>query len=158
MFATHRFITIASLCLVARGRGQQQVTPGTSATRAAASPAGDSIPAKPISGKTVDVKMSTDSTRYRFDPDTVRLNQGDGIRFSVTSGTHNVTFWPDSIPVGAQEQLNANMPETTAPLTGPLLTKSEVYTVSFAGVPRGTYKGYCTPHLAMGMKLVVVVR
>jgi plastocyanin len=70
-----------------------------------------------------------------------------------------VTFWPDSIPARAQGALSANMPGTTAPLTGPLLlTPNQTYTVSFANVPGGTYKYYCTPHLALGMKGVIEVQ
>ena len=30
--------------------------------------------------------------------------------------------------------------------------------ISFAGVPAGVYKIYCTPHLALGMKGAVTVQ
>jgi plastocyanin len=51
------------------------------------------------------------------------------------------------------------MPQTTAPLTGPLLvTPNQTYVVSFAGLPPGTYHFYCTPHLALGMIAKVVVQ
>jgi len=172
VFDKHRSFIVAlvslSFSLVACGHGKKAITPGPGAIAAAESPpvgantverpAGSEPASKSITGKTVDVKMITRKASYRFDPDTVSLKQGDGIKFTVVSGTHNVTFWPDSIPVGAQAQLNANMPHTTAPLTSPLLTKSNLYTISFANVPKGTYNGYCTPHLLLGMKLTVIVQ
>ena len=104
--------------------------------------------------------MLGDATGYRFDPATVTIKKGDAVRWTVVSGPpHNVTFWPDSIPQGASAQLGANMPQTMAPLSGPLeSTIGGTYTVSFAGVPAGTYKYYCTPHLAMGMKGQVTVQ
>ena len=59
----------------------------------------------------------------------------------------------------AQAPLTANMPGQTMPLTGPLLlTPNQTYTISFANVPAGTYKYYCTPHLALGMKGVITVQ
>lgn len=116
--------------------------------------------AQPITGKTWDVKMIGDAQGYRFDPANLTIKKGDGVRFTVVSTPpHNVTFWPDSIPSGASSALQANMPQTMAPLTGPLLMNpNQTYTVSFAGVPAGTYKYYCTPHLAMGMKATITVQ
>ena len=38
------------------------------------------------------------------------------------------------------------------------LTKpNETYDVSFAGAPAGIYKGYCVPHVALGMKVMIKV-
>lgn len=116
--------------------------------------------AQAITGKTWDVKMIGDASGYKFDPSTLNIKVGDGIKFTVVSGPpHNVTFWPDSIPAGAAGQLSANMPNTTAQLTGPLLMNpNDNYVVSFAGVPAGTYKFFCTPHLALGMHGQVTVQ
>jgi plastocyanin len=51
------------------------------------------------------------------------------------------------------------MPNTTSPLTGPLLINAnDTYTVSFAGTKPGAYHFYCTPHLALGMKGVITVQ
>jgi plastocyanin len=104
--------------------------------------------------------MLGDASGYRFNPTSLTIKRGDAVRFTnVSGGPHNVTFWPDSIPPGAQATLSANMPGTTAPLTGPLLlTPNQTYTVSFANVPAGTYKFYCTPHLALGMKAALQVQ
>jgi plastocyanin len=116
--------------------------------------------AAPITGKTVTVNMIGDAKGYRFEPATITLKVGDGIKFvNVAGGPHNVTFFSDSIPAGSATQLGANMANTTAPLTGPLLiAPNDAYTVSFAGTKAGTYKFYCTPHLALGMKGTVTVQ
>jgi plastocyanin len=93
-------------------------------------------------------------------PEQLTIKAGDQVRFhNVSGGPHNVSFWADSIPAGAQGTLQANMPNTTAPLIGPLLVNAnDTYTVSFAGAAPGVYKYYCTPHLAMGMKAQVTVQ
>jgi plastocyanin len=82
------------------------------------------------------------------------------VRFhNKSGGPHNVSFWPDSIPGGAADALKKNMPNQMAPLEGPLLTEPDaVYEVSFAGAPKGDYKMYCLPHLALGMKGKVTVK
>lgn len=132
--------------------------PNSTATTAPA-PQGGGAPAS-ITGKTVDVKMLGDQNGYRFEPANFTVKVGDGARFTnVSGGPHNVTFWSDSIPPGMANVLNASMPGTTAPLTGPLLTTpNQTYTISFAGLKPGVYHYYCTPHLALGMKGVITVQ
>jgi plastocyanin len=129
-------------------------------TTAAAAPAAAAGTAMPITGKTVTVQMIGDAKGYRFEPATITIKVGDGIKFvNQVGGPHNVTFWSDSIPASAAAQLGANMPNTTSPLTGPLLiAPNDAYTVSFAGTTAGTYKFYCTPHMALGMKGSVTVQ
>ncbi|MEO6777962.1 MAG: plastocyanin/azurin family copper-binding protein [Gemmatimonadaceae bacterium] len=137
-------------------------TPAESTTAAApGAPAATATgTAKPITGKTVDVKMIGDAKGYRFEPADFTVKVGDGAKFTnITGGPHDVTFWPDSIPAGAAAQLSANMEKTMAPLTGELLTTpNQTYTVSFAGLPPGVYHYYCTPHLALGMKGTITVQ
>jgi plastocyanin len=135
-------------------------TPASSTATAGAAGATASGTAMPITGKTVSVNMVGDAKGYRYEPNTITLKVGDGIKFTnVSGGPHNVTFSPDSIPAGAQAQLQANMPQTMAPLTGPLLvTPNQTYTISFAGVKPGVYHFYCTPHLALGMRGQVTVQ
>jgi plastocyanin len=132
---------------------------GSTSTPAAGAAAGSGT-AKAATGKTWDVKMEGDAQGYRFEPATLTIKAGDAVRWTVVSGPpHNVAFWSDSIPSGAQAQLQANMPNTMGPLSSPLeMTPNATYTVSFAGVPAGTYKYYCTPHLAMGMKGNITVQ
>jgi plastocyanin len=105
-------------------------------------------------GKTHDVNMVLDGSKYKYDPDNLTIQSGDVIRFhNKSGGPHNASFWPDSIPKGAADVLAKNMPDQMAPLEGPLLTEPDaVYQVSFAGAPKGDYKFYCLPHLALGMR------
>ena len=114
----------------------------------------------PATGKTHDVQMLGDASGYRFNPVSITIKRGDAVRWTnVSGGPHNVSFWPDSIPAGAQAPLSASMPQQMSPLVGPLLTTpNQTYTISFANAPAGTYKYYCTPHLALGMKGVITVQ
>jgi plastocyanin len=141
------------------GGGEQQSTaspeqqPAASADAPAANaPAG--------TGKTHDVKMVLEGSKYKFDPENLTIKSGDVVRYHNTSGgPHNVSFWADSIPSGAADALKKNMPNQMAPLEGPLLTEpNAVYEVSFAGTPKGDYKYYCLPHLALGMKAKLTVQ
>ncbi len=76
----------------------------------------------------------------------------------VSGGPHNVAFDPAGIPAGATAQLDANISAKMAELQSNLLNNpGESVTVSFAGVPAGTYNYNCTPHLAMNMKGVITV-
>jgi plastocyanin len=174
-------LTLALAALAACG-GQQSSTDSAAlkagaasntpaASNAPAAPAAPASPsttpapaaapaAAPATGTTHDVQMLGDASGYRFTPATITIKRGDTVRWTNTSGgPHNVTFWTDSIPAGAQAPLTASMPGQTAPLAGPLLlTPNQTYTISFANAPAGTYKYYCTPHLALGMKAVVQVQ
>jgi plastocyanin len=116
--------------------------------------------APPATGAGVTIEMVGDASGYKFEPSSVTVHQGDVVRFvNKMGGPHNVTFWPDSIPAGAQRQLQGNMTGTTGPLTGALLINTnDATTVSFAGVPPGTYKFYCMPHLALGMHGQIIVQ
>lgn len=114
----------------------------------------------PTTGATVTIKMVGDQSGYHFDPARVTIHVGDAVTFqNVMGGPHNVTFWKDSVPSTAGQQLQANMPNTSGPLTGPLLVQpNDSYTISFAKAPAGTYKFYCMPHLALGMRGEIVVQ
>jgi plastocyanin len=129
------------------GAGQETTATNAPAANApaAAAPAG--------TGKTHDVSMELDGSKYKFDPDNLTIKAGDVVRFhNKSGGPHNVSFWPDSIPSGAADVLKKNMPDQMAPLQSPLETEQDaVYQISFAGAPKGDYKFYCLPHLALGM-------
>ena len=160
----------AAAALAACGGGGKGAADSTAATTSAATggAAGGSTStttpaagaALPATGKTVDVRMIGDDKGYRFEPAAVTVKAGDAVRWTnVSGGPHNVTFWADSVPAGAAAQLGANMPNTTAPATGPLLTDpNATYAVSTAGLKPGVYHYYCTPHLALGMKAAVTVQ
>jgi plastocyanin len=112
-------------------------------------------------GQTHTVRMLLDPQgQYRFDPANITIRRGDAVKWvMVSGGPHNVQFEADKIPAGAQTQLSANMPNQATPLGSPMMMNAnEEYTVSFAGVPAGTYNYVCTPHLAMNMRGVVTVQ
>jgi plastocyanin len=110
--------------------------------------------------RTIEVQMIGDATGYRFSPATITIKRGDRVRWTLVSGPpHNVVFWSDSIPKGAAAKLTASMPQATAPLTGPFfMTPGQSYVVTFDKVPSGTYRYYCTPHLALGMAAMIKVQ
>ena len=111
-------------------------------------------------GPVVEVKMTGNgSTKAAYEPSSLTIAPGTTVRFiNVSGGPHNITFWQDSIPAGAATALNANMKNTVDNLSGPFLVQpNESYEVSFANAPKGTYKGYCTPHLTLGMKIAIKV-
>jgi plastocyanin len=111
-------------------------------------------------GKTHDVNMTLEGSTYKFDPATLTIKAGDVVRWhNKSGGPHNVSFWSDSIPSGAAAVLQKNMPNQMAPLQSPLETEADaVYEVNFAGAPKGEYKYYCLPHLALGMKAKLTVQ
>jgi len=77
----------------------------------------------------------------------------------VSGGPHNVAFDATTLSAAAKTVLMANMPEQAGELSGKmLLNADESYTMSFAGVPAGTYDYHCTPHLAMNMKGKITVQ
>jgi len=129
----------------------QAAPPAPPAAAAAAAP----------SGPVIEVKMTGNgSTKAAFEPSSITIPSGATVRFTnVAGGPHNITFWSDSVPAGGAAALNAGMKNTVDNLSGPFLTQpNETYEVSFANAPKGTYKGYCTPHLTLGMKLAIKVQ
>jgi plastocyanin len=135
------------------GGPEQQPAP------AADAPAGGA-PAAAGTGKTHNVDMVLEGSQYKYVPENLTIKSGDLVRFiNKSGGPHNVSFWGDSIPSGAADPLKKNMPNQMAPLEGPLLTEpNAVYEISFAGAPKGEYKYYCLPHLALGMKARLTVQ
>ena len=148
--------TVVALGALACGKkGDQNQTQTQSATPPSAAPA-----AATSTGPVVEVKMTGNgSTRAAFEPNTITIPAGATVRFTnVAGGPHNITFWSDSLPAGGAAALNAGMKNTVDNLSGPFLTQpNETYDVSFANAPKGTYKGYCTPHLTLGMKIAIKV-
>jgi len=145
-------VTIGTLAACGQKGGDQNQSQ-TSAPAAA--------PAAAPAGPVVEVKMTGNgSTRAAFEPSTITVPAGATVRFTnVSGGPHNITFWSDSVPAGGAAALNAGMKNTVDNLSGPFLTQpNETYEVSFANAPKGTYKGYCTPHLTLGMKIAITVQ
>ena len=123
-------------------------------------PAGGQPAATP-SGPVVEVRMTGNGTNLAaFEPAALTIAPGTTVRFiNVSGGPHNVAFWGDSIPAGAAAVLNAAMPDRLNDLSGRfVMGPNEAMDLSFAGAPTGAYKGYCLPHLAMGMKINITVQ
>ena len=104
--------------------------------------------------------MVLEGSTYKFVPDQLTIKSGDVVHFhNKSGGPHNVSFWADSIPAGAADELKAGMPDQMAPLEGPLLTEPDARLQGhFAGAPAGEYKFYCLPHLALGMHGKITVQ
>lgn len=160
------FAVVASAAIMlgaCGGSEEKAATPDT----ATAAPAAETTPAAPaagamapITGTTHTVNMIGDGQGYRFEPAELTIAAGDGVKFvMVSGGPHNVAFDPATLAAEAKTALTANMPEQAGELSGKmLLNANEEYTVSFAGVPAGTYDYHCTPHLAMNMKGKITVK
>lgn len=130
--------------------------PQSPSAQPGAAPQPATVPAGPV----VEVKMTGNgTTQAAFEPGVLSITPGTTVRFiNVSGGPHDIAFYPDSIPAGAAAALKGGMPNAMADLMGPFLTKpNETYDVSFAGAPPGTYKGYCVPHVALGMKITIRV-
>jgi plastocyanin len=152
--------TMAALALVlAACGGEKKGTEGTTADTTAApaaAPAGDtSAAAAPAAGTGAkhEVQMTMVNGQPRYQPETIDAKPGDVIVFhNAEGGPHNVSFWADSIPSGASQALQSGMPDQTEPLHGPLLVEAGATYQITVPATEGTYKFYCMPHLAMGMK------
>jgi plastocyanin len=119
---------------------------------------GASAPTRPPT--THEVRMRVEGQSYHFEPSALNIHPGDRVRFiNVSGGPHNVSFDPARVPDAAEAALSAGMPNQIQALWGPLLTEPNAsYTVSFAGVPAGSYEFFCMPHMAMGMRGTITVR
>ena len=102
-------------------------------------------PRKP---KTHVVKMITQDGKQLFEPENLTIQQGDTVEWLAVSGSHNVGFYIDSIPAGAEVVLKKAMPDQIAPLLGERKpVKGDKYVVAFTGAPKGSYRYYCKPHI-----------
>lgn len=126
----------------------------------ATTPATGAVAKAPATGKTWEIKMIGDGTTYKYEPANLTIKSGDNVKWTMVSGgPHNVSFDPDSIPAAAKAQLSANMDAQMSEDAGPLLSNAnESYEISFARIPAGTYKFYCTPHRAMNMMGTITVK
>ncbi|MDB4952415.1 MAG: blue-copper protein [Gemmatimonadetes bacterium] len=109
---------------------------------------------------THEVRMWSDGATAHFAPAEVVIHPGDAVRFVNTGGgPHNVSFDPEKLPADVRRALLADMGTQIQPLWGPLLTETgRDYTIRFSGVKPGRYEFFCMPHMAMGMRGVLVVR
>ena len=151
------FTTLAAFAIVACGGDKK-----SAASQAeAATPTPAAVPAAEPAGAVVEVKMTGNGTSVAaFEPSKLSIKTGTTVRFiNVSGGPHNVAFYADSIPKGGADALKKGMPNAMGDLTGPFLTQpNEKYDVSFTGAPAGVYKGYCLPHVALGMHVAITVQ
>lgn len=106
-----------------------------------------------------EVRMVGDRKGYRYDPDTIRVKPGDGIKFvMVSGGPHNVAFDPAAIPADQRPQLFANLKNPLEPgVSYMMMNPDEVIELSLTSVAPGRYSFFCSPHLAMKMTGLIVV-
>jgi plastocyanin len=150
---------IAAACGGEQKTGDQQGTtgapeqpaPGADAPAANAPPGGGT-------GKTHDVNMVLEGSSYKYVPDQLTVGPSDVIRYhNKSGGPHNVAFWTDSIPKGADKAIT--VPDPISPLSSKLaVNPDEVLEVRLNNAPAGEYKYYCTPHLALGMRARLTVK
>jgi plastocyanin len=155
------FTTLVALGAVAcGGERKTAASQAEAATPPPAAPSSAAVTAEPA-GAIVEVKMTGNGTsQAAFEPNKLTIKAGSTVRFvNVSGGPHNVAFYGDSIPKGGLEALKKGMPNPMGDLTGPFVTQpNEKYDVAFAGAPAGTYKGYCMPHVALGMHITITVQ
>ena len=130
------------------------------ATTADTTASATTTPAPATAGATHDVDMVMESpTAYRFVPAELTVKAGDVIRFhNKSGGPHNVAFWSDSIPSGAEAAIQ--IADQMAPLTSNMVTEQDgVITVTMgATAPTGDYRYTCQPHSPMGMHGKITVQ
>ena len=151
---------VAFTAVACSGDKKSAASQAEAATPAPAATAAAATTAEPA-GAVVEVKMIGNGTsQAAFDPGKLTIKTGTTVRFiNVSGGPHNVAFYGDSVPKGGVEALKKGMPNPMGDLTGPFLTQpNEKYDVSFAGAPAGVYKGYCMPHVALGMHMTITVQ
>jgi plastocyanin len=142
----------------AENYGDTAVTPGASAVTPGAMAAGTGTDGGSTTAAATNVMKLNGGEST--DPNEIDIHVGDAVTFQNDGGgAHNVVFFADSIPAGAKAQLQANMPNTSGPLIGPMMPKEgDTYTVSFAKLPKGTYVFYCLPHQGKGEQGTIVVQ
>ena len=147
---------VAGLAMVLAACGGEK----KSSDQPAAAPEQSGAPAatSTAAGATHDVNMVLDGSNYKYVPSELTAGPNDVIRFhNKSGGPHNVSFWADSIPSGAASHIV--VPDPMAPLASKLVVApDEVIEVKLNDAPKGDYKFYCTPHLALGMKGKLTVK
>ena len=100
------------------------------------------LPAAPAAAETYEVRMlNRNSTGGMvYEPDYLRLQPGDRVKFIAAHATHNAATIPGMLPEGA------------TPFRGRI---NEEIEVTFTAP--GSYGIQCVPHYAMGMVMLVQV-
>jgi plastocyanin len=109
-----------------------------------------------------EVQMVGDiSAGFRFEPSELTIKVGDTVRWVNASGfPHNVAFYADSIPNGANVIIEAVMPaeDKLGPMIGRIMSESgDAFEMDFLSVPSGTYRYFSIPQEAEGMLGTLIV-
>jgi len=155
------FTTLAAFAIVACGGDKKSAASQAEAATPTPAAAPAAAPAAEPAGAVVEVKMTGNGTSVAaFEPNKLSIKAGTTVRFiNVSGGPHNIAFYADSIPKGGAAVLKKGMPNAMGDLMGAFLTQpNEKYDVSFTGAPAGAYKGYCLPHVALGMHIAITVQ
>ncbi|HEX7123857.1 MAG TPA: plastocyanin/azurin family copper-binding protein [Gemmatimonadaceae bacterium] len=154
-------VALAGLVVVSAcgGDGARETPAQTGAATASDTVATDHIAYLPPTGTIHEVKMVGDGRGYRYQPDTISAKPGDGIKFvMVSGGPHNVVFDPATIAADQRAQLFANMKHPLEPGTSfMMMNPNEVIELSLANIKPGRYPFFCSPHLAMSMRGLIIV-
>ena len=129
--------------VVAACGGEKSATTDTTASAssaAASSPSSGSEATPAAGGKVIVIKLITDETSNRFEPNKIDAKKGDVLRFTLQAGVHNVHFLADSNPG------KTGLPAASEMLQLPGQTLD--IPVTFA---EGKYYFQCDPHAALGM-------
>lgn len=131
--------TIATAVLAACGGGGDA---DSDSPAAGAQPGTKGAPAASVTptGKVITVEMFTDEKGNYFQPKDIEAQRGDLLRFTLTSGVHNVHFLPDSNPG------KTGLP----PVSEYLQLPGQTYDLTVSMAP-GHYVFQCDPHALLGM-------
>jgi plastocyanin len=155
--------TLAVVAMACGGGGGEQASQESSPAMSA-QPEAAAAPTMGGTGAVHEVRMlMTQDGRYVYEPATLTIKVGDTVRWLNVSGfPHNVAFYANQIPAGAEAMLTAAFAKDAGklgPLSGRLMLQpNETYEISFAGAPAGAYGYFCTPHEALGMKATLTVQ
>ena len=115
---------------------------GEKSTSQESAPAGAATSSGPAAGgKVIVVKLITDGTSNRFEPNEIEAHKGDVIRYTLAVGVHNVHFLPDSNPG------KTGLP----PASDMLQLPGQTYDLPVTFAP-GKYYFQCDPHALLGMQ------
>ncbi|HEX9691602.1 MAG TPA: plastocyanin/azurin family copper-binding protein [Gemmatimonadales bacterium] len=142
------------------GGGADQ-TPADTAPAVTAQPAAEAPMAGNGTVHEVEMELTADG-QYVYEPASLTIKVGDTVRWLNVSGfPHNVAFYADQIPEGAETFLTAVYAADAGkigPMSGRLMVQAgDVYEITFVGAPTGSYGYFCTPHEALGMKATLTV-
>ena len=142
MHSSHRRAGIFAFLLVAAAcAGGEKASDTSGATPAATTPAASGGTSTPAPGGQVHVvEMITDGTGNYFKPREINVKRGDVVRYTLTSGVHNVDFFPDSNPTWRGAPIVSDM----------LQLPGQTFDLAVNFAP-GKYYFHCDPHAMLGM-------